>query len=158
MAQFEINDFTFYYPGINTPALESINLTVNDGDFIVLCGASGSGKSTLLKMLKPALTPHGRTEGTVLFEGKPIDKLSTEEQAATIGFVMQSVENQIVTDKVWQELAFGLESLGISTPVIRRRVAEMASFFGIQEWFYKPVTELSGGQKQLLNLASVMVL
>ena len=92
MAQFEINDFTFYYPGINTPALESINLTVNDGDFIVLCGASGSGKSTLLKMLKPALTPHGRTEGRVLFEGKPIDKLSLEEQTASIGFVMQSVE------------------------------------------------------------------
>ena len=111
MAQFEINDFTFYYPGINTPALESINLTVNDGDFIVLCGASGSGKSTLLKMLKPVLTPHGRTEGTVLFEGKPIDKLSIEEQAASIGFVMQSVENQIVTDKGWHELAFGLESL-----------------------------------------------
>lgn len=158
MAQFEINDFTFYYPGINTPALESINLTVNDGDFIVLCGASGSGKSTLLKMLKPALTPHGRTERTVLFEGKPIDKLSIEEQTASIGFVMQSVENQIVTDKVWHELAFGLESLGISTPVIRRRVAEMAAFFGISDWFHKNVAELSGGQKQLLNLASVTVM
>lgn len=158
MAQFEIKDFTFYYPDMQTPALENINLLVEDGEFIVLCGASGSGKSTLLKMLKPALTPHGRMEGRVLFEGKQVDTLSLEEQTAGIGFVMQSVENQIVTDKVWHELAFGLESLGISTPVIRRRVAEMAAFFGISDWFHKNVAELSGGQKQLLNLASVMVM
>lgn len=158
MAQFEIKNFTFYYPDTNTPAVENLDLTVNSGEFIVLCGASGSGKSTLLKMLKPALKPHGRTEGTVLFDGKPIDQLSVEEQAADIGFIMQSVENQIVTDKVWHELAFGMESLGIGTSDIRRRVAEMAAFFGISDWFHKNVAELSGGQKQLLNLAAVTVM
>ena len=96
--------------------------------------------------------------GEILFDGRNLDSLDQREQAEKIGFVQQSPENQIATDKVWHELAFGLESLGYDTPTIRRRVAEMASFFGIQEWFYKPVTELSGGQKQLLNLASVMVL
>ena len=87
-----------------------------------------------------------------------MEELDQREQSAGIGFVQQDPENQIVTDKVWHELAFGLESLGYDTPTIRRRVAEMASFFGIQTWFYKNVTELSGGQKQLLNLASIMAM
>ena len=85
-------------------------------------------------------------------------ELGQRAQSERIGFVQQSPDNQIVTDKVWHELAFGLESLGLDTPTIRRRVAEMASYFGIQNWFYKNVTELSGGQKQLLNLASIMVM
>ena len=71
---------------------------------------------------------------------------------------MQNPDNQIVTDKVWHELVFGLESLGINSAEIRSKVAEMASFFGIQNWFYENVTNLSGGQKQILNLASVMVI
>ena len=124
----------------------------------MLCGPSGCGKSTLLRQLKTVLAPHGRRSGEILFDGRNLDSLDQREQAETIGFVQQSPENQIATDKVWHELSFGLESLGYDTPTIRRRVAEMASFFGIQTWFYKSVTELSGGQKQLLNLASVMVL
>jgi energy-coupling factor transporter ATP-binding protein EcfA2 len=96
--------------------------------------------------------------GEILFEGRPLDGIGQREQSERIGFVQQSPENQIVTDKVWHELAFGLESLGYDTATIRGRVAEMASFFGIQTWFYKNVTELSGGQKQLLNLASVMAM
>ena len=96
--------------------------------------------------------------GTILFEGKLLGELDQRTESQRIGFVQQSPENQVVTDKVWHELAFGLESLGYDTPTIRRRVAEMASFFGIQTWFYKNVTELSGGQKQLLNLASIMAM
>lgn len=112
----------------------------------------------MLRQLKPVLAPHGAVSGEILFEGTPLSELSQRDAAAKIGFVLQSPENQIVTDKVWHELAFGLESLGFDTPTIRLRVAEMASFFGIQTWFYKNVTELSGGQKQLLALASVMAL
>ncbi|MDE6722820.1 MAG: ATP-binding cassette domain-containing protein, partial [Eubacterium sp.] len=124
----------------------------------VLFGRSGCGKSTLLRQLKPQIAPHGNKSGTVLFSGKSVYELTNHDSASKIGFVMQSPDNQIVTDKVWHELAFGLESLGYDTPTIRRRVAEMASFFGIQNWFYKDISELSGGQKQLLNLASVMVM
>ncbi|UQT48044.1 energy-coupling factor ABC transporter ATP-binding protein [Flavonifractor plautii] len=124
----------------------------------MLCGPSGCGKSTLLRQLKTVLAPHGRRLGSIRFEGCPLEELDQREQSAGIGFVQQDPENQIVTDKVWHELAFGLESLGYDTPTIRRRVAEMASFFGIQTWFYKNVTELSGGQKQLLNLASIMAM
>ena len=158
MELFTINHLSFAYPEQEKQAISDLTLSVRLGEFLVLCGPSGCGKSTLLRQLKTVLAPHGRRSGEILFDGKKLDELSQREQAEKIGFVQQSPENQIVTDKVWHELAFGLESLGYDTPTIRRRVAEMASFFGIQEWFYKPVTELSGGQKQLLNLASVMVL
>ena len=158
MELFTINHLSFAYPEQEKQAISDLTLSVRPGEFLVLCGPSGCGKSTLLRQLKTVLAPHGRRSGEILFENTPLDALSQREQAEKIGFVQQSPENQIVTDKVWHELAFGLESIGYDTPTIRRRVAEMASFFGIQEWFYKPVTELSGGQKQLLNLASVMVL
>lgn len=155
---FSIKNLTFYYPEQEFPTLADFSLNVKPGDFLVLCGPSGCGKSTLLRQLKTVLAPHGRRTGEILFEDKPLDEMEQREQSQKIGFVQQSPDNQIVTDKVWHELAFGLESLGYDTPTIRRRVAEMASFFGIQTWFYKNVTELSGGQKQLLNLASVMAM
>ena len=158
MEVFTINHLNFAYPEQEKNAISDLTLSVRPGEFLVLCGPSGCGKSTLLRQLKTVLAPHGRRSGEILFDGRNLDSLDQREQAETIGFVQQSPENQIATDKVWRELAFGLESLGCDTPTIRRRVAEMASFFGIQTWFYKPVTELSGGQKQLLNLASVMVL
>lgn len=153
-----LEELSFTYPNQKRPALFEVSLSVNKGEFLVLCGPSGCGKSTLLRQLKTALAPHGKRSGEIFFEGRPLKELNQRKQAQRIGFVQQSAENQIVTDKVWHELAFGLESLGCDTPTIRRRVAEMASFFGIQGWFYKNVTELSGGQKQLLNLASVMVM
>ena len=158
MEIFTIKGLNFAYLEQAKNAISDLSLSVQPGEFLVLCGPSGCGKSTLLRQLKTVLAPHGRRSGEILFEGRNLDSLDQREQAEKIGFVQQSPENQIVTDKVWHELAFGLESLGYDTPTIRRRVAEMASFFGIQTWFYKPVTALSGGQKQLLNLASVMVL
>ena len=157
-AAVAVQDLIFTYPEREQPALRDVTLTVKAGEFVVLCGPSGCGKTTLLRQLKPTLAPHGRFSGEILFEGTPLTELSQRDAASRIGFVLQSPENQIVTDKVWHELAFGLESLGFDTPAIRLRVAEMASFFGIQTWFYKNVTELSGGQKQLLALASVMAL
>ena len=158
MALFTLENLTFSYPGQAIRAIDDLSLTISEGAFVVLCGPSGCGKSTLLRQLKPALAPHGVRTGRILFRDTPLEQVDARTQAARIGFVQQSPENQIVTDKVWHELAFGLESLGMDTPTIRRRVAEMASFFGIEDWFHKDVTELSGGQKQLLNLASVMAM
>ncbi len=158
METFTIRNLSFSYPEQAAKAIDDLTLSIGQGEFVVLCGPSGCGKSTLLRQLKTVLAPHGRRTGEILFEGTPLDELDQRTQSQRIGFVQQSPENQIVTDKVWHELAFGLESLGCDTPTIRRKVAEMASFFGIQTWFYKNVTELSGGQKQLLNLASVMAM
>ena len=155
---FEIQNLTFYYPEQGKETLQDVSFALEPGQFVTLVGPSGCGKSTLLRQLKTVLAPHGVKTGEILFEGRPLDTIDQREQSARIGFVQQSPENQIVTDKVWHELAFGLESLGFDTPTIRGRVAEMASFFGIQTWFYKNVTELSGGQKQLLNLASIMAM
>ena len=125
---------------------------------MVLCGKSGSGKTTLLRHLKPVLAPHGKKTGTILFGGIPMEQVSQRDQAAKIGYVMQNPDDQIVTDKVWHELAFGLESLGCDQKTMRARVAEMACYFGIQDWFHRDVANLSGGQKQLLNLASIMAM
>ena len=156
--KIKIKNLIFSYPNSEKTALNDINLTINQGEFVTICGKSGCGKSTLLRHLKPILTPHGKTSGEIYFYGKSIYDLSDREQAENIGFVMQNPDNQIVTDKVWHELVFGLESLGINSAEIRSKAAEMASFFGIQNWFYENVTNLSGGQKQILNLASVMVM
>ena len=158
MAHFHIENLTFSYPGSVTPPLDGVSLDIEKGEFLLLCGRSGSGKTTLLRQLKPTLAPYGKRQGEVFFDGKPIGEMTSREQAEKIGFVMQDPQEQIVTDKVWHELAFGLENLGCDPAVMRLRVAEMASFFGIQDWFHREVAELSGGQKQLLNLASVMAM
>ena len=158
MKVYDIKNFSFAYPEQDENTLSSLDFSVEAGEFLLLCGPSGSGKSTLLRHLKSVLAPHGTKTGEIIFRGQSLEDTDKRQQAEKIGFVLQSPENQIVTDKVWHELAFGLESLGYDTPTIRRRVAEMASFFGIEGWFYKNVTELSGGQKQLLNLASVMAM
>ena len=158
MEIFTVRGLTFIYPLKEAPALKDINITINQGEFIVICGKSGCGKSTLLRQFKTTLTPHGKKSGEILFNYKSIEEIDMRIQASDIGYVLQSPDNQIVTDKVWHELSFGLESLGYDNNTIRLRVAEMASFFGIQTWFMKSVTELSGGQKQLLNLASIMAM
>ncbi|MDR1158222.1 MAG: ATP-binding cassette domain-containing protein [Oscillospiraceae bacterium] len=158
MESYRIENLTFTYPERTRPALDGISAVIERGSFVTLTGPSGSGKTTLLRQLKPTLAPHGVKSGAIRFEGAALDSLPQRTQCAKIGFVMQNPDNQIVTDKVWHELAFGLESLGFNTQTIRLRVAEMASFFGIQTWFHRRVDELSGGQKQILNLASVMAM
>lgn len=158
MALFEIRNLMFTYPGQEKPALTDLSFSLEQGEFLVVCGKSGCGKSTLLRHFKTAMSPYGERKGQILLEGRELDTVSVREQGARIGYVLQSPDNQLVTDKVWHELAFGLENLGYETGTIRLRVAEMASFFGIQTWFEKNVEELSGGQKQLLNLAAVMAM
>ncbi|MEK3751435.1 energy-coupling factor transporter ATPase [Paenibacillus sp. FSL E2-8871] len=158
MEIYRIEELSFAFPEQEQMALSNINLTISSGDFITVCGKSGCGKSTLLRQLKTILTPHGKRQGSIYYKGQPVEEIDQRTQAAEIGYVLQSPDNQIVTDKVWHELAFGLESLGYDNSTIRLRVAEMASFFGIQTWFHKSVTELSGGQKQLLNLAAIMAM
>lgn len=158
MEILRLEQLSFQYPTGDREVLQDINLCIQSGEFIVLCGNSGSGKTTLLRHLKSTVMPHGQRNGRILFHGTPLSETELREQTGRLGFVGQNPEDQLVTDRVWHELAFGLESLGVDNQTIRKRVAEMSHFFGIQEWFHRKVTELSGGQKQLLNLASVMVM
>ncbi len=158
MAQIVVKGLSFGFTDADTQVLNNIDLEIEKGDFVLLCGESGCGKTTLLRHLKREIAPHGNMRGQILYNGKPLEEMDERKSASEIGFVMQNPDNQLVTDKVWHELAFGLENLGLETGVIRRRVAEMASYFGIHNWFNMNVHELSGGQKQMLNLAGVMVM
>ena len=158
MEFLQVKNLSFTYPNRDAAALAELNFSVERGSFTVLCGPSGSGKTTLLRLLKRELAPHGTRSGEILYGGAPLSALNDRRSAAEIGFVRQDPDEQLVTDKVWHELAFGLESLGLKNGDIRRRVGEMASFFGIQSWYHNDTDHLSGGQKQLLNLAAVMVM
>ncbi|MEG0664132.1 MAG: ABC transporter ATP-binding protein, partial [Clostridia bacterium] len=158
MEILQIENLSFKYPQAEKKALENVNLTIEEGSFNVICGESGCGKTTLLKMIKKEISPFGEKDGDIYFNKIKIENLTERQSASEIGFVFQNPDNQIVTDKVWHELAFGLENLGVENNVIRRKVGEMASYFGIESWFRKNTDELSGGEKQLLNLASIMVM
>lgn len=159
MEHFKIKNLSFSYPtSKDKKSLDNVSLKIEKGEYIVLCGKSGSGKTTLLRHLKTVLTPHGKRNGEIFFNGMALKDVNNRDQSAKIGYVMQNPDDQIVTDKVWHELAFGLESLGCDQKTMRSRVAEMACYFGIQDWFHRDVAMLSGGQKQLLNLASIMAM
>ena len=164
MAQIEIKNLTFKYPDMDTGmdsdsfALKDICLNIDKGEFVVLCGKTGSGKSTLLRYLKPAISPNGNVGGAVFVDGINIWNMKESEQAEKIGFVTQNPDNQIVTDKVWHELAFGLENLGYKTEEIRLRTAETAEYFELTDLYFYETDKLSGGQKQILNMAATMVM
>ena len=158
MEILKVENLSFSYPLCEEKAIEGISFSIERGDFVTVCGPTGCGKSTLMRMMKRELTPLGQMSGTVYYKGRDLHGLDEKETACVIGFVAQRPEEQIVTDKVWHEIAFGLENMGLSQDVIRRRVSEMTCYFGIEDWFEKNVADLSGGQKQLLNLASVMVM
>lgn len=155
---FEFKNISFRYALSKKEALKNIDLHINEGEFILITGRSGSGKSTLLKHFKKSMTPEGSRSGDILFEGVSFDDIDKVREATGIGYVGQNPDNQIVTDKVWHELAFGLENIGVKSDEINKRIAETASYFGLTQIFEKDVFVLSGGQKQLLNLASVVVM
>ena len=158
MALLRFDKVSFAYPDAGKRALDQVSFSMEEGEYIVVCGESGCGKTTLLRQAKPEITPAGAGDGTVYYREQPLSEVPELTSAMEIGYVQQNPDNQIVTDFVWHELAFGLENMALSVPVIRRRVAEMAAFFGMEPWFRAKTTELSGGQKQLMNLASALAM
>ena len=158
MALVSVENLSFTYAGASSAALRDVSFAVEAGDFAAISGPTGCGKSTLLRLLKREIAPRGERSGRILLDGEEQDALDPLRSAAAVGFVMQKPEEQIVTDKVWHELAFGLENLGMPQGEIAARVAETAAYFGIEDWFEQSTATLSGGQKQILNLAGVIVM
>ena len=154
----EVSGLTFTYPGADAPVLRDASLKLPQGAFALLVGSTGSGKSTLLSLLKPEISPAGERSGSLRVFGRPLAQLDAEESARGIGFVFQSPDNQLVCESVWHEMAFGLENLGTPQAEMRRLVAETSYFFGLEDWFRHDTDTLSGGRKQLLALASTLVM
>lgn len=148
---YKIENFSFTYPEEGT-VIKNISFGVNEGDFVVISGKSGCGKTTLLKHLKPSLKPKGEVDGLVILNEE------IENDDTKIGFVFQDPNDQIVMDKVWHEIAFGLENIAIPLKQMKRRVGEIVNYFNLQNIINKDTQSLSGGEKQLVNLASVMVM
>lgn len=158
MEILSLENVSFRYNGQQRQAVKNITLSIEEGEMVLLCGMSGCGKSTLLRLMEPSLMPYGEFSGKIRYMGTDSEEMDPYAETCQIGFVSQNPENQIVTEKVWHEMVFGLENIGLSQKEMERRVSEMASYFGIENWFHKNVRELSGGQKQKLNLASVMAM
>lgn len=158
MEILRVEQLSFLYPGAAKKALREVSFSLEEGGFYVVCGPSGCGKTTLLRLLKKELSPAGEYSGQILYCGKQPEELSGTESAGEIGFVQQNPESQVVMDKVWHELAFGLENMGIPKEEMKRRIGEMCSFFGIASWYHRETATLSGGQKQLLSLAAVVAM
>lgn len=158
MEIYQLENVSFRFPEMQGDVLQNINLSVIQGEFIVIGGPSGCGKTTLLKLLKKELTPVGERTGTILYKGQTWDETKARLYVEQIGYVFQDPDNQIVMDEVMQEIVFGLENIGCSDFEMRKRVSEMVHFFGVEPLLKMKPSELSGGQKQMLNLLSVLLL
>src|SRR5690625_1695724 len=158
MEVINIKDLSFRYPDTESYALNNLSISIDEGDFVVICGPTGCGKSTLLRLLKKEIAPHGHLTGEISYFNKPIDKWDERKLIEDIGFIFQDPDNQIVLDNVLQEMVFGLENLGHSNVDMRKRIAELAHTFGYEHFLHEKPSELSGGQKQILNLLSVLAL
>ncbi len=154
MALIEYKNFCFRYALAEQETLHHINIKIDKGEMVLVTGASGCGKTTLLSMMKKSIMPNGEYSGVVTYKGEDIKNIA----AFQIGYVGQNPQDQIVTDKVWHEIAFGLENLGYANVDIRKKTAETAEYFGMSKWYRMDTFKLSGGQKQLLNLASIMAM
>lgn len=159
-AALAYRNVSFAYPGQDATdaVLDQVSFSVPRGSFALLVGETGSGKSTLLSLAKPQIAPAGTLHGSIEVFDAPVESLSTEQSARTVGYVFQNPNNQIVCETVWHEMAFGLENLGTPQDEMRRLVAETSYFFGIDDWMRRPTDELSGGRKQILALASTLVM
>lgn len=145
MESIKCKELTFTYPTSEYPAIKEASFSVSAGELCLLIGESASGKSTLLKLLKKELSPAGTMTGEI-------------DIAGTVGYVSQNVEESIVCDRVRAELSFGLTNMGVAGDIIDLMVAEVASYFNLSDKLDKDVSTLSGGEKQIVNLAAVMIM
>ena len=155
---YEINNLTFRYMLSDRNSLEQVLLKIKKGKITLIAGPSGSGKTTLLRHLKKELLPKGKRSGKVLYDGQEIEQLKDLQSVKEVGYLFQNPSAQMVMDTVWHEIAFGLENLGMPYEQMKRTVAEIVNYFDLQKIYHEDTDKLSGGQKQLVNLAAVMAM
>ncbi|HIQ02876.1 MAG TPA: ABC transporter ATP-binding protein [Desulfurococcales archaeon] len=155
-----VENLTFYYEGEVKPALKNINLSINEGEYVIITGPSGSGKSTLCRTFN-GLIPHfykGKMEGEVYVKGLRVKEHSVRELSKIVGMVFQEPENQVLTLSVKDEIAFGLENLGYPPNVIEDRIEHVLDVMGIKHLKNKVIFELSGGELQKVIVASILAM
>ncbi len=160
MILIKIRDLTFYYGDASRPALQDVNLDIEDGEFVLVTGPSGCGKTSLCRCLN-GLIPHfygGEIAGGLEVQGLDVMRHTTRELATRVGMVFQDPENQLVSMDVQREIAFGLENLAFPRDVMAKRVEESLDTLGISGLRHRQVHELSGGEKQKVVISSVLAL
>lgn len=160
MAFVQIEDLNYFYPEKKEPALEKINLTIPEGQFVVIVGGSGSGKSTLIRAIA-GLVPEfygGIYSGKIYVDNTELRQMDRRSQVQKVGMVFQDPESQLVMTNVEHEVAFGLENLGLPNSLMKRRVMEVTSALVLSDYLHSFTPELSGGQKQKVALASVLAM
>ena len=152
------DEVTFRYPDADLPVLRGLDLTIGDGDLCLVVGRTGTGKSTLLATIN-GLAPHvtgGTLSGTVTVDGRPLGTRRPRDLADLVGYVGQNPLLGFVTDSVTDEIAYGMEQLGLSPVTMRKRVEETLDLMGIADLRDRPLADLSGGQQQRVAIASVL--
>ncbi len=160
MELFEVKNLTYYYPEKGNSALRDVSFTVSEGEFVLLAGASGCGKSSLLRALAGLIPDYygGTVGGIVRYAGCSLQNWDKRHLAREVGLIFQDPEQQLVMTSVEQEIAFGLENLGIDFAEMKRRVAEVLSLFNLTALRNCSTFTLSGGQKQKVVLAAVLAM
>ncbi len=156
----EVDGLTFQYRRATGPAIRDVSLMVHPGEVVLVAGPSGCGKSTLIRAIN-GLIPHaysGDLGGTVLVEGRPTTELKLRDIARTVGTVLQDPAKQIVGATVESELAFGPENFGVPREEIAERIREVASQAGIEALLGRETAALSGGERQLLAMAAILMM
>ena len=151
-----VGNLTFTYPGVSRPALQEVGFQVEQGEFVLLLGGTGSGKTTLLKLIKQLIAPFGARTGEIRLAGEEVSRMARKRLAGEVGYLFQHTQDQLCMPTPLEEMAFGLRQLGVEPAAISRRCGELSCYFGMESWLDTPMEQLSGGQRQLTALASVL--
>ena len=154
----EFASVTITYPGAAQPALANVDLVIGEGELVLVVGQTGSGKTTLLRAIN-GLVPHftgGTLAGSVRVAGRDTSTHHPRDLADVVGIVPQDPLSSFVTDTVEEELAYGMECLGVPASTMRRRVEETLDLLGLADVRDRPLLSLSGGQRQRVAIGAVL--
>ncbi len=158
----ELKNVSFKYELQENTLIKNINLTIDEGEFVGIIGKNGSGKTTLCNIIRGIIPDfiQGKISGDIIIDDKNIDDIERGEMAELVGFVFQNPFSQIsgIKKTVFEEIAYGLENLGVEREEIIKRVEDVIKLLKIEDLRDKAPNELSGGQSQRVAIASIIVM